>query len=760
MVRRVSALFERAAMRTLYHLLGVDASADDETIRRAFRTAAKAYHPDLNAGDLDAEQRFKQIIAAYAILKNPERRSTYDRQLQLRRQRLRQELRITIAGCIASALVSAGLVGGGALLLPRWLAHNQTASVGTRSVDEVTTGSVHRGPAPDNGHARPVARSFGQDGTADSPIPTGARGSVAPAKSSPPVEASEKARAEDPLAMWAVLQHNPPAGESALVRSSLEQLIDTSEDMGLLQRLRSVTTGAIAGRVQQRIDLLIRTAVEKATEAAQQSAQLGAAESRGAAVPLASLREVNPDDAGDGRTTQASGPAPGPNRAVGVRAEPVPDAAGRALPTHDERQDRAADPRIATTLIPFPGTSSGMGIDPISPLRLLHEGEATPQGRETVALGFAEPNSTRDKTDHALLSLDRGPTGDRGRRGRDKLHPDRLLADYDQAIRVGLNDAAFYSERGRRSYASGDLDKAIADFNQAIRLDPANPRVYSDRGNVWDDKGKPDLALADYDQAIRIDPDNAAAFHNRGIMWRRRGALDRALADFDRAIHSDVTTADFYADRGLIWYDRGQYDRAIADFDRAVKVDPGLASAFNNRGNAYDDMGDPVRALADYNQALRLNPRLTLAYVNRGILWRRKAEFDRAIADFDQALRIDPDNPSAHNNRGLARSGQHDFEGAILDFTRAIELGPNDAPAYTNRGWAYHQIGREREALADADKAIEHDPKHASAFNCRAQVYEKLGDRDKAIADFRRAAELDPNLADPPSALRRLGAAR
>jgi len=746
-------------MRTLYHVLRVDESADDETIRRAFRAAAKAYHPDLNAGDLDAEQRFKQIIAAYAILKNPERRSTYDRQLRLRRQRLRQELRITIAGCIASALVSAGLVGGGALLLPRWLAHNQAASVGTRSVGELTTGSVRRGPASDKGHAGPVTRSPGQVGAADSPIPTGAPGSAAARMSSLPVEATT----DDPLAMWALLQNNPQASESALIRSGLEQIIDTSEDIGLLRRLRAVTTGVIAGRVQQRINLLIRTAVEKAAEAAKQSGQSGVTEPRGGAFPVANSREGNSDDPGNGRTSQASKPGPRPNTAVRANGEPVRDSAGRALLAHDERQNPAADPRIATTLVPFPGTISGISTDPTSPLRLLLEGEATPQGRETVALGFAEPDSAQNKTDHALLSLDRGTAriaGDRARHGRDKLHPDRLLADYDQAIRVGLNGAKFYSERGRRSYASGDLDSAIADFNQVIRLDPANPGVYSDRGNVWDDKGKLDLALADYDQAIRIDPNNAAAFHNRGIMWRRRGALDRALADFDRAIHSDVTRADFYGDRGLIWYDRGQYDRAIADFDRAVKIDPGLASAFNNRGNAYDDMGDPVRALADYNQALRLNPRLTLAYVNRGILWRRKGEFDRAIADFDQALRIDPDNASAHNNRGLARSGQHDFGGAIFDFTRAVELGPNDAAAYSNRGWAYHQIGREREALADADKAIEHDPKHASAFNCRARVYEKLGDRDKAIADFRRAAELDPNLADPPSALRRLGAAR
>jgi DnaJ domain len=97
---------------TLYDLLCVRPGDDAETLQSAFRNAAKASHPDLNPGDPDASQRFRQINTAYAILRDATRRAAYDRLLALDRTRRRAQLKRTIVSKLAViAAVTLGVVG-------------------------------------------------------------------------------------------------------------------------------------------------------------------------------------------------------------------------------------------------------------------------------------------------------------------------------------------------------------------------------------------------------------------------------------------------------------------------------------------------------------------------------------------------------------------------------------------------------------------------------------------------------------------------
>jgi molecular chaperone DnaJ len=65
--------------RDPYEVLGVERDASAQQIKKAFRQLARELHPDVNAHDPDAEEKFKEAAEAYEILSDEERRATYDR---------------------------------------------------------------------------------------------------------------------------------------------------------------------------------------------------------------------------------------------------------------------------------------------------------------------------------------------------------------------------------------------------------------------------------------------------------------------------------------------------------------------------------------------------------------------------------------------------------------------------------------------------------------------------------------------------------
>lgn len=65
--------------RDYYEILGVERTADDQTIKGAYRKLALKYHPDRNPNDGAAEEKFKEAAEAYSVLSDSQKRATYDR---------------------------------------------------------------------------------------------------------------------------------------------------------------------------------------------------------------------------------------------------------------------------------------------------------------------------------------------------------------------------------------------------------------------------------------------------------------------------------------------------------------------------------------------------------------------------------------------------------------------------------------------------------------------------------------------------------
>jgi DnaJ-domain-containing protein 1 len=100
------------SMRDLYKVLGVNPKADEARMKSAFRDRAKSLHPDLNSGDADAEQRFKELNQAYETLSDPKARAAYELGMADERARALRHMRsVTITMFVISMFSTVTIFG-------------------------------------------------------------------------------------------------------------------------------------------------------------------------------------------------------------------------------------------------------------------------------------------------------------------------------------------------------------------------------------------------------------------------------------------------------------------------------------------------------------------------------------------------------------------------------------------------------------------------------------------------------------------------
>jgi curved DNA-binding protein CbpA len=276
-------------MQTHYDVLGVSWKANDEQIRTAFRRSVKACHPDLHAGDRNAERQLREVLAAYEILRRPQRRVIYDRLLRAERSARVQRFVLTAF----TGLVCCSVIGGLTLWLPR-LPNASTlvaavaappetvrvavADVTDRVAEHVVRPEVNSSSKSDRIASIPIRPTVAEVSQPAQRVTDNQRTTAEHAR--PPARRAEPRLArewgqvresDDPMAIAAFAARHPEASESKIARSKLIGLIDSADDVALLNIL-GLGNGDIAERAQQRLSRLHETANAREDAAAQAAA--------------------------------------------------------------------------------------------------------------------------------------------------------------------------------------------------------------------------------------------------------------------------------------------------------------------------------------------------------------------------------------------------------------------------------------------------------------------------------------------------------
>jgi curved DNA-binding protein CbpA len=143
-------------LRTLYDLLGALPQDDADSLRTAFRKAAKTCHPDNNPGDPGAAQRFARIVRAYSILRDETKRASYDSWLseaeQERAAYSRRNVFSGLPGPLSSMVIASVSIGAFVGLertltipdIPRWREISARVSALTAAMPTLASSTVGR----------------------------------------------------------------------------------------------------------------------------------------------------------------------------------------------------------------------------------------------------------------------------------------------------------------------------------------------------------------------------------------------------------------------------------------------------------------------------------------------------------------------------------------------------------------------------------------------------------------------------------------
>lgn len=223
-------------------------------------------------------------------------------------------------------------------------------------------------------------------------------------------------------------------------------------------------------------------------------------------------------------------------------------------------------------------------------------------------------------------------------------------AFYTAALKANPGHAESLHMIGQVATRTGRAEMAVQLICEAIRLGGDIPALYSNLGDALAACGRNEEALQAFAHALELQPDFSEALTSLGNLYQSLGRFDDAVRQYEIVIAGGVNAANAHNNLGAMLFERGELDRSVAHLTEAIRQKPDLAEAYSNLGNAFHHSGRLDEAVEQYREAIRLKPDYVSALSNFASVLKARGKIAEAIENYRAAIRLKPDFVDAHNN--------------------------------------------------------------------------------------------------------------
>lgn len=279
------------------------------------------------------------------------------------------------------------------------------------------------------------------------------------------------------------------------------------------------------------------------------------------------------------------------------------------------------------------------------------------------------------------------------------------IADYDKAIALQPNNAAFYYARAK-AYSNKRNDKAIKDLDKASTLNPDMPFIYYARGEAYHALKQYKMAIEDFTRGINLKPDKQKYYAINYAPLKELGYI-KAVADREY-----ISLPDFYFARAFSYDINLQLNEAIKDYEMCYTMSPDYPDLGMLLSDLYITTGRFRDAIKFYSRLITLYPKNADVYGWRAFFYKETKQFNKAIHDINKSIEI-KHSSSWVNFSGSLYSKLKQYDKAIKDYSEAIALEIAAPPSsklkfyYSDRADVYKKTKQFQKALEDFQKACD-----------------------------------------------------